>query len=197
MRTIILTLAIVSTSLIVFSQKWELNSDKDGIKVYLKKEIGKATKSYKVVSTVNADLKTVVSIFGNFKMYPKWFSEMKNFTLLINTSKKAVYYTVFDMPIPFTNRDLVVNIDISHPTKDKYVYKSTIPKKTYFSETLKYVRIKTFQETATLKAISKNKVLITFIGNGDLGGNVPTWLQNMFIDRGSVSMIRTIKRKIK
>ena len=197
MKTILLS--IILAMLLVpqsFSQKWKLRSDKDGIKVYLKKEAGKVTKSYKVTSVVNADIETVVKIFGDFKSYPKWFSEMKGFRLLKNTSTKVIYYTIFDMPVPFTDRDLVIDIDIFHPTKDVYIFNSKIPNKIYVKPISLFVRIKTFQETATLEQIAKNKVRITFIGNGDLGGHVPVWLQNMFIDSGSVSMIKTIRSKI-
>jgi hypothetical protein len=158
---------------------WEMDKNKEGIKVYTSVEKNSEFKSFKAVMTITASTDEIMKILKNADGYTTWYGFTKTSKLL--TREKDVQYNYVEtiFPWPYSNRDMVyrMSIDTSIPGAIKISLKG-MPD--YIHENKGIVRMKKAEGYILLKPM-EDKTEIIYVFHSEPGDNVPPWLANKSI----------------
>lgn len=158
---------------------WEIDKDKDGVKIYTKLEKDSDFKSFKAVVLLNASSTEIIKILKNADRYSEWYGYTKTSKRLKQEKNSQYIYVETIFPWPYKNRDMVYSMsiktlnsgDIELALKGLPMF---IPKKQGI------VRMKKAEGYIRLKTIG-DKTEVTYQLHSEPGSNVPPWLANSSI----------------
>ena len=193
---IILCSFILSSTNTLAQEKWKLAKDKDAIKIYTRSIEGTRLKEYKGEAILSATIEQLYNYLIKVENYQDWVYECKESTLISKVDdKEYIYYSIYKMPWPFYNRDIVTKMVVSGSNEEKQIItletkliEGIIEKK----EKLK--RIPVYYEITTLVQQENRSVKMIMEGYIDPGGNIPKGIMNMFIAEGPYKSIINIKK---
>lgn len=181
----------------LWSQPWTFIKKTDGIKIYTRNVPNSSLKAYKGEVTFHASMKKTCSMVGNARNFDWWGPDFLNIKVLGYEDNKYVnYYYIYDMPWPFTDRDLAVNAVVHSDTiTGEYSVVSkpllkVVPEKPYL------VRITNYWQKWTIQPLSNGNVHLILEGIVDPGGNVPSWLYNMLVTEMPLKTIRLFRERV-
>ncbi|MCI5058750.1 MAG: START domain-containing protein [Flavobacteriales bacterium] len=172
---------IISVLILIYSftsvaQDWELEKDKEGIKVYTRLEPGNDLKSFKGVAYTNASISDIYQILLDAGNVKDWAFSIIESELLEKGKNYFIYYTEFDSPWPVDNRDFVLKADIKESSSEQFrIEHNYIPNKKAEKDGI--VRVKKTNLIWSAQKTEKGTKL-TYQGYSDPGGTIPTWLAN-------------------
>ena len=146
------------------STDWQYVNKLKGINNFQKNIAGTKSKAYKGVCVINSPIKTIYSIIADVKNHKQWVKYCKSSKMIKQTSPdNSTQYYQFDIPWPFSNRDMVINstTDVSWD-KGKVIitsvasHQSDIPKKETF------IRVVESKQKWVLEQIGPNSTKVTF-----------------------------------
>ncbi len=184
-------------SLNAFTQTWEFAKERDGIKVYTRKEANSSLKSFKGVAILHTSMDKMKTMIGNVENTGWWDENVRDIKVLASEKDKFIrYYLIYHVPWPFTDRDLCVEAKITDDpvTGIRTVYAEPVPNLVPDKPNL--IRITKYWQKWTIQPIGKNSVLATLEGFVDPAGNVPSWLYNMVIVDSPLKVFRGIKARV-
>lgn len=121
MSKIISFIAALTLFTSLFAQdSWDLEKDKDGIRIYNRKVEGSKLKEFKGVVSVKASVQEAVSYFTDIQQHEKFMYKCKKGSVkVVKKSSASDFYTymVIETPWPATNRDVVSRYQIGKPDK--------------------------------------------------------------------------------
>ena len=178
------------------AQSWTLMKEKDGIKVYTRRESNSKMKSFKGEVTFKASLQKVYSMLGNDKNNDWWDKAITDIKVLgFEENKYVQYYLVYTLPWPFKNRDIVTETTIkTDPVSGVRIYTAR-PLSNKVPEKSNLVRIKEFKQSWTVQPIEKGTIHVILEGSVNPGGNIPVWLYNMVITEAPLKMLSSLREK--
>ena len=195
----LLSILIFSTSYSLVSlgsdeQKWKKVNEESDIEVFLKPSPNKMLDIMKGVGMVDGPPEKIAFILLDSTQKKNWDGLRKEKVLEQKSPLNKVFYQAYDVPFPFSNRDIVFRITCQK-TKDGYLIK-------YNSE--KHPKApRTIGERATinanyfLKRIKGGKTLASVEVIFDLKGDVPAFISNIISRKWPISVIKHVRRKIK
>ena len=193
---ILMVLFTLMLSCPMTAQSWDFIKEKDGIKLYTRKEAGKTLKSYRGVADINAPAEKIFAMMEDINNTDWWDKNLTRIkVLLYEKNKRAQYYLVYNAPWPVTERDLCVNVTITiDPVtgERKIIAKSlndVIP------ERKDMVRIKDFRQTWTIVPAGKERTHVVLEGFVDPAGGIPDWISNMLIIDSPFKAIREVMER--
>lgn len=181
----------------LFAQSWNFVKEKDGIKLYTRKEANSALKSFKGVTVLHTQMDKLSAMIGNVKNTSWWDENVKDIQILsFETEKYIRYYLVYHVPWPLMDRDLCVEalINTDPVTGTRTVTAHPLPN--VIPEKPDLVRINNYWQRWTLQPVDKNTISVTLEGTVDPGGNIPAWLINMVIVETPLKIIRGIRERV-
>src|SRR6266567_822021 len=102
---------------------WELKKDKDGIKIYTGAIPSSNIKAIKVTCVLDASLSQLAALLLDTKAHEQWVYNTKTSYLVKQLSANhLISYSEIKMPWPLTNRDVVVEMNISQQSGTKVMY---------------------------------------------------------------------------
>ena len=105
--TVLLLLNVVAMA----QTGWVLRCERDGIKVYTKKQDNSALKAVKATSIVGASVFTVTDLLLDINNSKKWIYATKRASVLEQISlTEVVYYSEVELPWPISNRDFIADL---------------------------------------------------------------------------------------
>ena len=198
-RSLYLVLFFLSALLPAVStgQAWTFVKEKDGIKIYTRKEPGSSLKSFKGVADIYAPVEKVYNLIGNVKNTAWWDKNVKEIKVLFyEKEKKSQYYLVYDAPWPVTDRDLCAEATISTDPVTMVRTVHAVPLPGVIPEKADRVRITKYRQSWLLEPKEPGVVHVTLEGYVDPGGSVPDWVYNMVITETPLKVIRGIKERL-
>ncbi len=193
----LIVLFLLAFSNITQAQPWTFIKEKEGIKIYTRKEEGKTLKSFKGVTDIQAPTEDVYNLIGNVKNLDWWDKNLREIKVLFyEKEKKAQYYLVYDSPWPVTDRDLCVDATITTDPVTGIRTVSAVPLLNVIPENPDYVRIKHYKQSWTLIPNGNGVVHAILEGSVDPGGHVPDWVYNMVITETPLKIMRGIKQRL-
>ncbi len=181
----------------LWSQTWHFITETDGIKIYTRSEPNSSLKSYKGEVIFHASMQKTCSMIGNARNFDWWGPEFVNIKVLAYEDKKFVqYYYIYDMPWPFTDRDLAVNAIVKMDTATGVYSVLSLPLLKAVPEKPDLVRIKNYWQKWTIQPLENGNVHLTLEGIVDPGGNVPSWLYNMLVTEMPLKTIRAFRARV-
>jgi len=196
------SLVLTACFLLAFSgrliaQSWDFIKEKDGIKIYTRKEAGSSLKSFKGVADIHAPVDKVYDLIGNVKNLDWWDKNLREIKVLFyEKDKRSQYYLVYDSPWPVTDRDMCADATIKTDpvTGVRTIY--SVPLPNVIPENPDYVRITKYWQRWTMTPTGKNSVHVVLEGFVDPAGAVPDWIYNMVITGTPLKIIRGIKQRL-
>jgi len=160
-----------------FSQTpWELDKDKDGIKVYTRIEGNSGFKAFKAVMTVDASTDEILNILKNTASYTKWYGYTKTATLIEQEKDTQYNYVETIFPWPFKNRDMVYKMTTNTFNNDSIkISLKGIPD--YIHNKKGIVRMKKAEGYILLHSTNK-KTEIMYVFHSEPGNSIPAWMAN-------------------
>lgn len=192
---VLLLIMIIASDL--YSQSWDFVKEKDGIKLYTRKEANSALKSFKGVTVLHTQMDKLSTMIGNVQNTSWWDENVRNIQVLAFETEKFIrYYLVYHVPWPLMDRDLCVEAQINTDPVTGTRTVTAHPLLNVIPEKPDLVRIKNYWQRWTLQPIDKNTILVTLEGTVNPGGNIPTWLINMVIVETPLKIIRGIRERV-
>jgi hypothetical protein len=178
-------------------QSWEFIKEKDGIKIYTRKETGKSLKSFKGVADIRASAEKIFTMIENVHNTDWWdknLSEIK--VLLYEKNKRAQYYLVYDLAWPVTDRDMCVEakVIIDPATGVSKIVAGPLPG--VVPERDGRIRIKEYRQSWTVEPRGENLSHVVMEGYVDPAGSIPDWIYNMAVIDSPITTIRGIKQRL-
>jgi hypothetical protein len=178
------------------AQSWDFIKEKDGIKIYTRKEANSDLKSFKGEAMIHAKYEDLLNLIGNVKNQDWWDKSVTELRILLFEEGKHVqYYIVYDSPWPVSDRDLVVDAVITTDPVTKVRTVKAKPLPDVIPEKVDKVRIKNYWQNWTVTPVKPGLVHVVLEGFVDPGGSIPDWLYNMVITETPIKVIRNVKEK--
>ncbi|HZL76369.1 MAG TPA: hypothetical protein VFB97_01585 [Bacteroidales bacterium] len=166
----------------IAAQSWDLIKEKDGIKIYTRKEAGKSLKSYRGVTDINAPAEKIYALMENVNNTDWWDKNLTQIkVLLYEKDKRAQYYLVYDLPWPVPDRDLCVDVTITIDPVTGERMITAVSLNGVIPERKDMVRIKDFRQTWTIIPAGKEMTHVVLEGFVDPAGSIPDWISNILI----------------
>jgi len=160
-----------------FSQtSWELDKNKDGIKVYTRIETKSDFKAFKAVMIVDATTDQILKVLKNIGSYTKWYGYTKTAIRLEEEKDVQFNYVETIFPWPFKNRDMVYKMTTNTFNKDSIkISLQGIPN--YIHKKKGVVRMKKAAGYILLRTTNK-KTEIIYVFHSEPGSSIPAWMAN-------------------
>jgi hypothetical protein len=176
---------------------WELNTEKDGIKVYTSIVPDSKIKAVKVEGTFNTTPAQVVALLMDVNTAVDWIYHTKSSVLLKKVSATELYYySEINLPWPTTNRDFVAHLTATQNPETKIVTIEGPVVSGFVPPKQGVVRITDANGKWTITPIANNVVKVEYTIHLDPGGSLPSWLVNMFATEGPVKIFKGMKAQL-
>jgi uncharacterized membrane protein len=196
LRFYFLTLIMMVLPFTVLSQDdWDLARNKNDIKIYTRSIENSKLKHHKGVAIIDAPFEQVYQAMINVEEATDWvYNCLESRILQKHNDSVLVYYSTYKAPWPTKNRDLVTKL--TYYIEDKtgngvLIYETA---EGYIDLDNKFVRITEYYDITTIVPIGDNQVKIIMEGYTDPGGNIPSWIVNMFIADGPYESMIGLKK---
>ena len=194
---ILITLFSLTTCRDLSAQSWVFVKEKEGIRLFTRKEPNSSVKSFKGDVYLHTQIEKVYSLITNVKNFDWWDDDISEIKVLQYEKDKVIqYYLIYDVPWPIADRDLVVD---SHITIDPATGTISVEARSLLNvipEKPNLIRIKKYWQKWTLVPVEKNLVHLILEGSVDPAGSVPAWLSNMVITETPLKVIRSVKTHV-
>ena len=180
-----------------YGQDWDFIKEKDGIRIYTRKEGNSSLKQFKGVADIHASMEKVSEVIGNVKNTDWWDKNLEEIRVLLYEKDKHIqYYLVYGVPWPLSDRDLCVDskITIDPVTGTRVIYATPLPNVIPIHPDR--VRITEYWQRWTLIPQANGTVHAILEGYVDPAGNVPSWLYNMVITDTPLKVMRGVKLRL-
>jgi len=177
---------------------WKFSTEKDGIKVYTSILPESKIKAVKVICEVNANLHQLTALILDVNAGAEWVYETKSSVLLkLISPTELYYYSEVKLPWPLQNRDFIAHLTVSQNPNTKIVTIYGPAVKDFIPEKKGIVRISESVGKWLLAAQGQNRCKVEYTLHVNPGGNIPSWLVNLFADQGPLQMIKRLKTQVK
>ncbi len=175
-------------------EKWELEKDSKGIKVYTRPVKGSNVKEFKAYTYINASPERLLKIINDANDFKDWIDKV-DYSKLLRHPDPNIYivYIQLGMPIGVTDRDMVLKNVIKKLKDGGYKIEVTSVNNKY-PEQEDFVRIKKAYGYWLLKS-EKRKTKVIYQFYSDPAGNLPTWIVNMFLVDGPYNTLEALRKK--
>ena len=192
-----LILLMLTFSLPGISQSWDFAKEKDGIKLYTRKDPGKPIKAYKGDCIIHAPAEKIFTMLEDVNHTEWWDKNLSQIkVLLYEKNKRARYYLVYDLSWPVTDRDLCVEAITTIDPETGISKITAYPIPGLVPENKEMIRIKDYHQTWTVKPIGIDLTYVELEGYADPSGSIPDWLANMLIVDSPYKVISNVKQRM-
>jgi hypothetical protein len=191
---LIMPLSIFFATKDLCGQQWDFIKEKDGIRIYTRKEANSSLKSYKGEADLHTKIGKIYNLIGNPKNVDWWADDISEIKILLYEKEKHVqYYLVYDTPWPITDRDLVVDAHITTDSITGVRIVEARPLPNVIPERTDRIRIKKYWQNWTITPKPDGTIHVVLEGFVDPGGSIPAWLYNMVITETPMKVIKSVK----
>lgn len=193
-KKLFLLFCVSCTIFTTFSQEWNFVKEKDGIKIYTRKENGENLKSFRGEAIFNTTIDKISSKLGTKNNFDWWDDDLRDVKIIdIEEDKYISYYLMYPVPWPLSNRDLCAkaSITIDRDNHRKIISAQPIP--TAVPQRKGCIRIQKFYQKWDVQAINDHQVNVILEGFIDPAGAVPSWIYNMVITETPLKVMRALR----
>ena len=183
--------------------EWTHLFTRDGIEVYRKTFPGTPVCAFKGVGCVDAEMTVVRSVLQDIPAYPQWMARCKESKILKAVDADTrIFYGVVDTPLPFKDRDMILrNTIVENPDKGVAEIIFNLSDQGIVPPRKKYFRVTNLSGKYILESIDRNKTRVTFVYQGDPGGNIPitiaNWLESQYYPHTIIMGLREMVKQEK
>jgi hypothetical protein len=174
-------------------EQWELEMDKDGIRVYTQLDEVSPYKQVKVTATINASMEKVMEILLSFGKYKSWMNQVEDSYLL--NQKDAAYYVFIleDAAWPMQNRYHVSRLEVEQTMNESTVNFRAVPN--YIEKRVDAIQIKQYEGYWNIEKRPDQRCNLEYVVIQHPGGHVPPWLANFHATENPYQSIQNLKEQ--
>ena len=196
-----LLLALFGAAQLVFAQaqnSWALKTDREGIKVYTRAMPSSKIKAIKIECMLHTTLSQLAVAIFDINTAKQWVYSTKSCTLLKQVSPAELYYySEISVPWPASNRDFVAHLKLYQDTATKVLTVDAENVAGFMPVKPDVVRVLQSVGKWVAAPAGANLVKVEYTLFADPGGNIPSWLVNMFITKGPLESFRKLRELLK
>jgi hypothetical protein len=201
MKPILLLLPLFFLIMVTFrgnacTDQWELEMDKDGVRVYTHLDESSPYKLVKVTTTINAPMEKVMEILMAFSKYKSWMNRVEE-SYLLNQADSAYYVFILENAAwPMQNRYQVSRLDVAQTPESTRVEFRSIPN--YIEKRADAIQIRQYEGYWNLQNRPDQRCSLEYVLKQHPGGHVPPWLANFHVTENpfqSVSHLKALAEK--
>lgn len=199
LRKILTATLLMATSLLpaLAQNKWDLKTEKDGIKVYSCEVPGSKIKAIKVTGEFDATPAELAAVVMDVNTATDWVDHLKSSVLIKRVSPNELYYYAeVSLPWPATNRDFVAHLTARQDPDTKVVLIDGPAVPGYMPEKKGLVRINNSIGKWVITPIGSNRVRVEYSLHVDPAGSLPSWLVNMFATDAPLQIFRNLRTEL-
>jgi len=190
---LLLQLLILSAN----AQSWKFIKEKEGFRLYTRQEGNSSFKSFRGEAEIRADKDKVSSMIGNPSNLDWWGDDVHDIRVIAYEKDRHIrYYFVYDVPWPFTNRDLVADVTISEDSATGIRTVYSHPLTDAVPEKPGLIRVTNYWQKWTIQPLTNGMIHLTLEGFIDPAGSVPAWLYNMVIIDTPLRLLREVQKRV-
>ncbi|MEN0004702.1 MAG: START domain-containing protein [Bacteroidota bacterium] len=176
--------------------QWEPKKETDNLSVYYRDVPDSKLKELKVSTTFRANLSTIVAVLRDVPAYPLWIYGCEAAEVVERKDNANYIYAQMDFPWPLSDRDYYAKATLHQDSQTKQVTSYLVALPTYSSEKEDFVRIPKMEVTWIFTPLDKNTVQLDYLLSSDPGGALPSWLVNMFLDKGPTKSLARFREML-
>lgn len=176
------------------SNEWQLTNDEDGIKIWSLKTPGVALLKVKSEMRISARLSSIIAILED----TQGSADSGKITVLDRKDTPQLtllyHHYVQKFPPPIGPREFILQ---AHHSQDPVTHKievSFLAAPNRLPPRADIVRIEHLHNIWTLSPLPDGEVELQMIGDVDLGGNIPDFVQNMIMPQVTKWMFATLRK---
>jgi hypothetical protein len=187
---------LISACTSLSAQSWTFVKERDGISLYTRQNENSSFKSFHGEVDFRGDFEKVSALIGDPSNRGWWAENVKNIQVLFYEKDKQIgYYFEYHIPWPFTDRDLVTNVQIKEDsvTGSKTVF--SIPLLNVVPQRPGLVRVTDYWQKWTLQPLDEGMIHITLEGFINPSGDVPAWLYNIVVVDIPLKLLQEVREQ--
>ena len=194
---ILISIGLIFQQPVKSQADWTLKKDKNGIKVFARKNKGFKFNELKVETLFDGKISQLAAVILDVNNQKNWvYKTIKSDVVKEINAADLFYYTEIEVPWPFDNRDMVVHMTIEQNPQNKV---TTIIAKNiddYLPARKNKVRVKYSNALWTITPVSNSQIKVKYTIQIDPGDGVPAWLLNLFSTSGPYESFKNLKDKM-
>jgi hypothetical protein len=176
---------------------WILQKEKDGIKISSRHAASSPFDDVRVEVDLPGNTAQLKSILLDISHYKDWSYAMKKSVLIKQLGTgKLIYYSEIEVPWPATDRYFYANFDLKEDSEGHTikVISENLPDYLPASKDLQQVTF--IKGLWNISTNSKKTIHVDYILELNPGGNLPSWVLNLFSAKGPLETFENIKQKM-
>ncbi|MFO7658576.1 MAG: hypothetical protein R6W78_16070 [Bacteroidales bacterium] len=165
---------------------WQPVKNSDGVKSYVRWTVTEnetKTRERKGELVVEESIDQIVTILTDTKSATIWMKNVTESYDLLKVSDDEWYtYTLFNIPWPFENRDLVSHVKLKEYGNNNILSINMVSEENYIPLRSKTLRLTNYKAKWYLAAIDQHKTKITFSAITDSPPMFPRWIQDPVVE---------------
>lgn len=176
-----------------FSQEngWLLEKESAGIAVYTREVETTKVREFRATGTINSPAHEVVKILKDVPNYPRWIEDVHSSRILANSKNKLSFYYELHLPWPITNRDIAMNMLITTDSSNTILLELT-SNNNIMEEASGFIRMTDVYGYWKVSPLNELNCKVTYQFLADPGGNLPSWVINLFIVDGPFKTLQNL-----
>jgi hypothetical protein len=176
---------------------WKLNTEKDGIKVYLATVPDSKIKAVKVMGEFKSTPAAMVAVLMDVEHGAEWVYHTKSCRLVKQGSPSELYYySEISLPWPAENRDFVAHLSVSENAKTHAVTVDGPAVPGFVAQRGGIVRIAHSEGQWIITPRGNDQIDVQYTLQVDPGGSLPAWLVNTFAAEGPIQIFKKLKLQL-
>lgn len=194
---LVLVPILVSAGMVSAQTDWKPGTEKEGIKVYTSLVPGSKIKAVKVETELDATPAQLVAVIMDVKNAPEWVYHTKSCVLVKQVSPSELYYySEISLPWPAANRDFVAHLTVSRDSQTGIVTIQGPAVPGFVPVKKGIVRVDHSDGKWVITPDGPGQVKVVYSIHVDPGGDLPSWLVNMFASQGPLQIFRNLKLEL-
>ena len=186
---------------------WNLEMEKNGIRVYLKELQTEDIKAFRGTISINASVDSLLAVIMDIDACTDWLQYCQNPLLLerINFSE-CYHYLIYNLPFPVVDREFILHTKIKrdHVSGAVTVYSISRPDYCLQQQTsdcqlnkdTSLVLVKHSQGSYLLEPVENGITKLTWTQYTNPGGYIPAWLVNQIIRQVAYHTLQGLRVKV-
>lgn len=196
--TILISICLFCQQPVESQEDWTLKKDKNGIKVFARKNKGFKFNELKVETLFEGKISQLAAVIFDVKNQKNWvYKTTKSELLKAINATDLFYYTEIEVPWPLDNRDMAVHMTVHQNPQTKVMTIVAKNMDDYVPVKKDKVRIKYSNATWITTPVNHSQYRVEYRIQLDPGDDVPAWILNLFSTAGPYESFINLKEKIK
>lgn len=180
-------------------ERWDLATDKDGIRVWTREVPGSPLRAFKATMVVRSSLSGLINLIMDTDSAPRWVYRTDRIQVLKRDDVRGsfVIRVETDFPWPLSDRDVVVAGQVAQDERTGTV---TILSRSVsgpeYPPHPSFVRMPDMEGTWIFRPLGAEMVEVTMVGRADPSGAIPPGIVNLIIHVTPFETMRAMRRML-